>query len=58
MDATFSQWPITLGTDVVKTINEYLNGNDVEEKIYYSGDVVSKKNIDELEDTLWGYKVE
>lgn len=58
VDATFSQWPITLGTDVVKTINEYLNGNDVEEKIYYSGDVVSKDNIEELEETLWGYKVE
>ncbi|MDO4275616.1 MAG: sugar ABC transporter substrate-binding protein [Eubacteriales bacterium] len=60
VDATFSQLPITLGTDVVKTINEYLNGNDVEEKIYYSGDVVSKKNIEELEasDSLWGYSVE
>lgn len=57
VDATFSQYPITLGTDVVKTIKSYLAGEPIEEKIFYSGDVVSKKNIEELKDTLWGYLV-
>lgn len=58
VDATFSQWPITLGTDAVKTIKEYLDGNNVEEKIFYGGDVVNKQNIEKLKDTLWGYKVQ
>lgn len=60
VDATFSQLPITLGTDVVKTINQYLNDEEVEEKIYYSGDVVSQDNIEELEasDSLWGYVIQ
>ncbi len=57
VDATFSQYPITLGTDVVKTIKAYLAGEKIEEKIYYGGDVVTKKNIEELKDTLWGYLV-
>lgn len=57
VDATFSQFPITLGTDVVKTINSYLSGEQIEEKIFYGGDVVSKKNIDELKDGLWGYLI-
>lgn len=57
LDATFSQFPITLGTDVVKTIKSYLAGETVEEKIFYGGDVVSQKNIEELKDTLWGYLI-
>lgn len=57
VDATYSQFPITLGTDVVKTIKSYLAGEKIEEKIFYGGDVVSKKNIDQLKDTLWGYLI-
>ncbi|MDD3140148.1 MAG: sugar ABC transporter substrate-binding protein [Lachnospiraceae bacterium] len=57
VDATFSQYPITLGTDVIKTMEEYFAGTKVEEKIYYSGDVVSQSNIEMLKDTLWGYIV-
>lgn len=57
VDATFSQYPITLGTDVVKTIKSYLDGEEIEEKIFYGGDVVTKDNIEELRDTLWGYVI-
>jgi ABC-type sugar transport system substrate-binding protein len=57
VDATFSQFPITLGTDVVKTMQKHFNGEKVEEKIFYGGDVVSKDNIDKLRSTLWGYLV-
>lgn len=57
VDATYSQYPITLGTDVVKTIKTYLAGEPIEEKIFYGGDVVTQKNIEELKDTLWGYIV-
>lgn len=57
VDATYSQYPITLGTDVVKTIKDYLEGKSIEEKIFYGGDVVSLKNIDSLKDTLWGYLI-
>lgn len=57
LDATFSQYPITLGTDVVKTIKSYLAGETIEEKIFYGGDVVSQKNLEELKDTLWGYLI-
>lgn len=57
VDATFSQYPITLGTDVVKTMDKYLKGEKVEEKIFYGGDVVTKDNIEALKDTLWGYLV-
>jgi len=57
VDATFSQYPITLGIDVIKTMKQYFDGQKVEEKIYYGGDVVSITNIDELKDTLWGYIV-
>lgn len=57
VDATFSQFPITLGTDVVKTMKRYFEGETVDEKIFYGGDVVTKDNIDRLRPTLWGYIV-
>lgn len=57
VDATFSQYPITLGTDVVKTMKEFFEGGKIEEKIYYGGDVVTKDNIEALKPTLWGYIV-
>ena len=57
VDATFSQFPITLGIDVVKTMQKHFNGEKVEENIFYGGDVVSKDNIDRLRPTLWGYLV-
>jgi ABC-type sugar transport system substrate-binding protein len=58
VDATFSQFPITLGKDVVKTMKDHFEGKQVQEKIYYGGDVVSRDNIDRLKDTLWGYIVQ
>lgn len=57
VDATFSQYPITLGTDVVKAMKRHFDGEKLEEKIYYGGDVVTKDNIEELKPTLWGYIV-
>ncbi len=57
VDATFSQYPITLGRDVVKTMKRHFDGEKVEEKIYYGGDVVTLENIEELKPTLWGYIV-
>jgi ribose transport system substrate-binding protein len=38
-------------------MQKHFNGEKVEEKIFYSGDVVSKDNIDKLRSTLWGYLV-
>jgi ABC-type sugar transport system substrate-binding protein len=57
VDATFSQFPITLGTDVVKAMQRHFNGETLEEKIFYSGDVVTRENIERLRPTLWGYRV-
>lgn|GEM_PF-1099629 len=57
VDATFSQYPITLGRDVIKTMEQFFAGEAVEEKIFYGGDVVTKDNIEELKETLWGYIV-
>ncbi len=57
VDATYSQYPIRLGTDVVKAMKRYFDGESVEEKIFFGGDVVTKYNIDELRPTLWGLKV-
>lgn len=55
VDGTFSQYPIQFGIDTVKAMKTYLDGGDLEEKVYYDGDVVTKKNIDELHDDLWGF---
>lgn len=57
VDATFSQYPITLGTDVIKTMKKHFEGESVEEKIFFGGDVATKDNIEQLRDTLWGYIV-
>lgn len=55
VDATFSQYPITLGADVVKTMQRHFEGQSIEENIYYGGDVVTMDNIEQLKRTLWGY---
>ena len=57
VDATFSQYPITLGTDVVKAMKRHFDGEKLQEKIYFGGDVVTKENIEQLKPTLWGYIV-
>ncbi len=57
VDGTFSQYPIQFGIDTVKAMKAYMDGEQLEEKVYYDGDVVTKANIAELHDTLWGYIV-
>lgn len=57
VDATFSQYPIRLGTDVVKAMKRHFDGKQVDEKIFFGGDVVTRDNIDELRPTLWGFIV-
>ncbi len=54
VDATFSQFPIQLGTDVVKAMKRHFDGEKVEERILLGGDVVSKDNFEALRPTLWG----
>jgi ABC-type sugar transport system substrate-binding protein len=55
VDATFSQFPIIFSGDCVKEMKKYLEGEKIQEKIFYGGDVVSKSNIDSLRSTLWGF---
>lgn len=54
-DGVYSQYPITLGADVVTKIKEYYEGGELELTYNYGGDVVTCENIDSFgTDTLWG----
>jgi ribose transport system substrate-binding protein len=55
MDGVYSQYPIQFGRDVVKAMKAYFDGEKIEEKVYYGGDVVTTDNIDSFgEGKLWG----
>lgn len=54
-DGVYSQYPISLGADVVKKIKAYYDGETLEETYNYGGDVVTCANIESFgNDTLWG----
>ena len=54
-DGVYSQYPITLGADVVTKIKEYYEGNELDLTYNYGGDVVTCANIESFgTDTLWG----
>lgn len=55
VDGTFSQYPIQFGIDTVKSMKAHMDGEKLEEKVYYDGDVVTKENIEELRKDLWGF---
>lgn len=55
VDGTFSQYPIQFGIDTVKSMKAYMDGEELEEKVYYDGDVVTQENIEELREGLWGF---
>ncbi len=56
VDGTFSQYPIKFGRDVVKAMKDCFEGKKLKETVYYYGDVVTNKNIEELKKKgdLWG----
>lgn len=55
VDGCFSQYPIDFGADVVTCIKEHYEGKELEETIYYYGDMVTCDNVDTFEEgTLWG----
>jgi len=54
-DGVYSQYPITLGADVVTKIKEYYEGGEMEPTYDYGGDVVTCANIESFgTETLWG----
>lgn len=54
-DGVYSQYPITLGADVVTKIKEYHEGGKLDSEYNYGGDVVTCENIESFgNDTLWG----
>lgn len=54
-DGVYSQYPITLGADVVTKIKEYYEGAELDLTYNYGGDVVTCANIESFgTDTLWG----
>lgn len=54
-DGVYSQYPITLGADVVTKIKEYYEGGELDLTYNYGGDVVTCANIESFgTETLWG----
>ena len=54
-DGVYSQYPITLGADVVTKIKAYYEGEELDPTYNYGGDVVTCANIDSFgTETLWG----
>lgn len=54
-DGVYSQYPITLGADVVTKIKEYYEGGKLDSEYNYGGDVVTCENIESFgKDKLWG----
>lgn len=54
-DGVYSQYPMTLGADVVTKIKELYEGKTIDEQINYGGDVVTCANIESFgNETLWG----
>ena len=54
-DGVYSQYPITLGADVVTKIKAYYEGEELEPTYNYGGDVVTCANIESFgNETLWG----